>query len=77
MEPWTEPKRDLWGGESLRDFKRRARGERAAWLRAAGRPWEEVAEEVGLASKGAAYNSAKRFGRPEHVARWPEGRAEP
>lgn len=69
-DEWTQPKRDVEGGELFLHYKRRVRGEYAAWLRARGWSWRLIAGQVGLASPGAAINSAKRFGRPEVVARW-------
>lgn len=66
----AQAKRDVYR-ESHRDYTRRVRGQKAAKLRAEGRPWLEIAAEVGLASEGAAFNAAKRYGDPADIARWP------
>lgn len=49
----------------------RARGQRAAALRADRWKWQAIADELDFSGPGGALLAARSFGEPEVVARWP------
>lgn len=52
--------------------ERRSCGERAAFMRADGIGWQQIADQLGLANTGHAYYLAKQYGDSCVVARFPE-----
>lgn len=54
--------------------QRRELGREAARMRADGRKWREISEELGLADTGSAYAMAWQYGDPGAKAKWPRGR---